>query len=683
MPGKTTPIKASSVKAYSQIVGQGKTSWKPGVISLVAEDRLPIGAVTQAQNMMQTQDGVWGTRWGSANYGAEYTGPVTGFQEFSYGGVNYYGIIDNGAFKYAQDGGEWTEVTGYTWDITAWSNMVQYENKLLIANGIDPLSYIDLASFTFIGFVHVDAPSNLVLTPSGGLSALDPVTTLYYQVTAVTDVGETLPSAPVSQDVNIDRNNWYNPNVTEPATSTLFITVTWDAPSGSNIIGYNLYISDGVAGITYYMDSTNNVTYTDYGSAAINDFIQVPVDDTTVAPSFSWIAISDNRLWGCGDPNNTSRLYWAGTGPVYNTAFSPYAGGGWVDILPGAPQTPRWVGQFRDGQGSPMTTILLEESTGYGSTWHCSLSTDTIGNTVLAVPTLIQSMGTFGTGAPRSVVQTNQNVYFHSAGPAGIYSTGSIATLFNVLATNEITILIRPDLRAISQPAAPGIAATEFDRKLWFSVPYGANENNRIMIWDLEKENWNPYAVDFGVQQFVRYTDNDGFLHLLAIPTTPTAGNFMVEFSQNFLDDNGMPFQSHVQTGLIHVAQDHIQFAHVQYVYYEFGSPQGNINVEFSGTPKNLPLSQLASYQIFEGDTLNTVGFSTYAFSSEPFSFSDAPPVITSALSVKERIRINKLLNNWEGDVNSFAVGTQWTLNQMIVVGQYIPTADPSSWILN
>lgn len=797
MPSQTTKIKASSIKAYNQIIGQGNYTWKPGVISLVAEDRLPIGAVVQAQNMMQTQDGVWGTRWGSINYGAGYTGPVTGFQEFSWAGVNYYAVIDAGIFRYAQDGGAWTDVLvpagtpaaptatkvtgtglgvgvykykvtflsgggettpgtdgdvtttsgdqkvdlsdipvgqagvtgrniyrtavgGTTYKLlttitdnttttyvdttadsslgvdaptvdtstilfntTVWTNMVQWEGKLLLCNGVDAFSYIDLSSFDWVGFVHVDAPTSLDVTLSTGLSDMDPVTTLYYQVTAVTDVGESLPSTVFPQDVNIDRNNWYNPNVTEAATSTLFATLTWDAPAGDNIIGYNLYISDGVQGVTYYMDSTNNLTYTDYGSAAVNDFIQVPVDDTTTAPSFSWLAISDNRLWGTGDPNNLSRLYWAGTGPQYNTAFSPYAGGGWVDILPGAPQLPKFVGQFRDGQGTPMTTILLEEPSGYGSTWHCSLSTDTIGNTVIAVPTLIQSMGTFGTGAPRSVVQTNQNVYFHSAGPAGIYSTGSIATLFNVLATNEISILIRPDIRAIDQLASSGICSTEFDRKLWYSVPYGDTVNNRIMIWDLEKENWNPYALDFGVQQFVRYTDNDGILHLLAIPTEPTAGNFIIEISQNQFDDNGTPFESHIQTGLIHVSPDHVQFAHVQYVYYEFGSPQGYLTVAFSGTPKNLPLSTLASYVVQEGDTLSTVGFSSYAFSAEPYSFDSLPPLTFGALSVKERIRINKLLNNWEGDVSSFAVNTSWTLNQMVVVGQYVPTADPSSWIVN
>lgn len=687
MPSKTTKIKPGKVTVYNQVVGQGKYSWKPGVISLVAEDRLPIGAVTQAQNMMQTQDGVWGTRWGTRNYGAIYTGPITGFCSFTYNGTNYYGIIDNGAFKYAKDMGAWTTVSGHTWSTTVWTNMVQYDNKILIANGVDSFSYIDLTSFTFVGYTHVAAPGTITTTLGSSLAAGS--YTMYYYATAVTANGETLPSPVATVNVNTARNMWYNPNVTQVASNNYYVGLSWAKLTDTAVIGYNIYLSDGVTGVAYYIDSViqpasgTTVNYTDYGLAAINDFIQLPTTDTTTAPGFSWIAISDNRLFALGDPNHPWRLYFASATPPYLEGFSPYVGGGWVDIMPGSAQQPKYVGQFRDGKGDPMTTILMEEPSGYGSTWHCTITTSTIGNSVVAIPTLIQSIGSFGTGAPRSVVQTEQNVYFHCGGPAGYYSTGSIPTLFNVLATNEISVLVRPDFRAIPLSAATSICATEFDRKIFLSVPYGASQNNRIMVWDLEKQNWNPYAFDFGVSQFIRYTDNSGSLHLLAIPTTPAAGNYIVELSPNYLDDNGVAFEAHLQTGLIHVTADHVQFAHVTYVFYEFGTPGGKITLGFSGTPKNLPLSQISSYTLPFGSSDSTVGFDTYAFSAEPFSYATASPGTVTELSVKRRILVNKLLNNWEGDVNSRATATQWTLNQIVATGQLVPTATPSSWIVN
>ena len=693
MPGKTSKIKPSKIKQYELVVGgqNNPNIWRPGVISLVDESRLPPGAVVLAQNCMQTQDGVWSTRWGSQNYGASWTGPVTGFAEFTtFSGSTqtyYYMIIDNGVLKYAKDGGAWTTITGYTFNTTVWSTMIQYENKLLICNGIDPFSYVDLTSFTWYGFTGLSTPGTVTPTLGSSLSASNPVTTLYYQVTALSDSGETPGSAVCSQAVNIDRNNWYNPNATSNvASDNYYVGLSWTAVSGA--IGYNIYLSDGVSGVAYYLDSVNQpsgstVLYTDYGSAAINDFIQVPVSDTTVAPAFSWIALSDNRLWAVGDPNNPSRLYWAGTGKTYALGFNPFVGGGWVDINPGSPIIPTYVGQFRNGQGTPMTTILTSQGTGYGSVWHCQITSSTIGNTVIAIPTLVQSMSTFGTLAPRSVVQTQQNVYYHSPGPAGFFSNGSVPTLFNVLATNEISYVIRPDCRAITLDSASGICGIEFDRKIFYSVPYENATNNRIFIYDLGKQNWNPDAFNFGVQQFIRYTDNSGNLHLLAIPTNPTAGNYIIELNVNFQGDNGAAFTSHLQTGLNHVTPDHVQWAFIRYIYFEFGSPQGNVTLLFSGTQKNTPLSQIESIPITLGDSASNVGFDSFAFSREPFSYASVNPQASTQLSVKQRVRISKLLNNWEAEVYSSTIGSKWTLNQIIVLGPLVPTADPSSWVVN
>jgi hypothetical protein len=682
-------IKLSQPKGYNQVIGSGTFTWKPGCISLVAEDRLPIGAVVSAQNMMQTQDGVWGTRWGSRNYGTAYTGPVTGAVEFSYNGTNYYGIIDNGVFKYAKDGGTWTTISGFTWNTSIWTNMLQYDNKILIANGVDAFSYIDLTTFTWVGYTHVAAPGAITTTLSSSLAA--GTYAISYEITAVTSNGETLPSTVATVNVNVDRNAWYNPNATQVSTSSYYVGLSWTKLTATNIIGYNIYASDNISGTLFYLDSVvqptsgTTVNYTDYGLAAINDFIQVPQTDTTTAPSFSWLAISDNRLYALGDPNHPWRLYFASATPPYLEGFSPYVGGGWVDIMPGGTQIPKYVGQFRDGKGDPMTTILTEEPSGYGSTWHCQITTSTIGNSVVSIPTLMQSLATFGTGAPRSVVQTEQNVYFHSGGVAGIYSTGSIPTLFNVLSTNEISLMIRTDLKAIPLSAQTNICATEFDRKLFISVPYGASQNNRIMVWDLEKQNWNPYAFDFGVQQFIRYTDNSGELHLLAIPTNPKAGNYLVELSPNYYDDNGAPFECHLQTGLIHVTPDHMSWSHIMYIFYEFGTPQGNITLGMSGTPlgSNPTLEQLFEKTLPFGTTEANVGFGTYAFSAEPFSFASVAPTVESEISVKKRRMINKIVNNWEADVTSYAVNTSWTLNQIYVTGQLVPVQPPSSWIVN
>lgn len=680
---KAPKLKLTPPKPYQDVIGgQGGDSWRPGVVSLVDPTRIPKGAVVQAKNCMQTQDGVWSTRWGSRDYGEAFTGPVTGSIEYTTtsGGVttNSVMIMDNGILKGSADGGAWATLSNHTFSTTNPTRFVMFENKVLIANGVDAFSYYDLKTATLIQFTGLSTPA----APTFALSNLSSGTfPLYYQVTALSQVGETVGSAVTTVSVNVGRDNWYQNN-TAISTSSPSVALSWTKVTGA--VGYNIYLSDGVSGVAYYLSSVGQpasgttVSYTDYGIDAVNDFIQVPPSDTTTAPKFTWLALSVNRLWTTGDPNNSNRIYWAGTGQ-YSQAFNTFLGGGWVDILPGSIMKPTCIQEFRDGKGDPLTTILLAEPSGYGATYHIELQSDQIGTTTIIVPAVMKAVGTFGTLSPFGVVETNQNIYFHS-GTGGFFSNGSVPTLFNILATNEISILIRPDVKQLFLQGLAGLCGIEYDRKLFYSVPYNSPTNNRIMIYDLEKLNWNPYAFDFGVQQFIRYTDNSAVTHLLAVPIS---GNHLIELNENFTNDNNVPFESLLQTGLIHVSPDHIQFAHTTYCYYEFGHPQGNINMIVSGTPHDLDLQQLEDVTVLTGSTESDVGFSSYSFSEVPFSYVAIAPTITTEISVKERIRINQLLNNWEAQVTSDNSNSKWTLNQLVMLGQYIPVSDPSNWIVN
>lgn len=682
MPPK---LKLTPPKPYQVVIGQGEFSWRPGVISLVESTRQPIGAVTQAKNCMQTQDGVWSSRWGSQNYGEPLTGPITGAIAYSaiIAGDVVRGVMvmDAGKLKSSQDGGSWSTLSSHTFDATVPTRMLQFENKILICNGSDPFSYYDLPTTSLVQFTGLSTPG----TVSGSLNNLSSgVFPLYYSVTALSSVGETPASAVLTESVNLQRTNWYQSG-TAIGTGSPSVGLSWTKISGA--IGYNIYLSDGVSGVAYYLDSVGQpasgttVNYTDYGINAINDFIQAPSFDTTVAPSFSWIELSDNRLWATGDINNPNRVYWAGTGSQYNTAFNAFVGGGWVDILPGSTERPTTVKEFRDGKGDPLTTVLLAELSAYGSTYHIDLTSDQIGNTTIIVPVLMKAVGTFGTLSPYGVIETNQNIYFHS-GIGGFFSTGSVPTLFNVLATNEISILVRPDVKAFDTAGLPNLCGIEYDRKLFWSVPYANPTNNRIFIYDLEKQNSNPYAFDFGVNGFIRYTDSASVTHLLAVPV-PGEGTSLIELSENYTNDNGVAFQSVLTTSLIHVSPDHIQFVHTTYGYYEFGDTYGSLNMNISGTALNQPLAQLQSIPITLGGTSGDVGMDSFAMNSVPLSFGDIGPTITTEISSKERIRINTLLNNWEISVSSSDPNTRWTLNQFIMVGQFVPVADPTAWITN
>lgn len=677
-------LKLSPPKPYQVVIGQGNYSWRPGVISLVGPTRIPIGGVVMAKNCMQTQDGVWSSRWGSLNYGQPFTGPCTGIVEYSIlNGANkgnYVMIMDNGLLKSSKDGGAWTTLSAHVFNSTVPTKLLMWENKVLIVNGQDPFSYWDLGSSTLVTFSGLSTPAAPTSTLTTLTSGAYP---LYYQVTSISANGET-PASPVcTVNVNLQRDSWYQPGTSNISSTSPAVNLTWTQISGA--IGYNIYLSDGVSGVSYYLGSVGQPTsgttasFTDYGINAVNDFIQAPVADTTVAPKFNWIALSNNRLWATGDPNNPNRVYWAGTGNQYATAFSPFVGGGWVDILPGGIQQPTTVVEFRDGKGDPLTTVLLAEPSGYGSTYHIDLQSDQIGNTTIIVPVLLKAVGTFGTLSPYGVVETNQNIYFHCS-IGGFFSNGSVPTLFNILATTEVSILVRSDVKAFTLGALSGLCGIEYDRKIFWSVPYQAAQNNRIFIYDLEKQNSNPYAFDFGVKQFCRYTDNSSVTHLLAIPMT---GNNLIELNEQYTNDNGVAFQSILTTGIIHVSPDHIQFVHATYGYYEFSESQGNVTMSIAGTPLNESLQQLESFTESLGGANGNAGLDTFLMNAVSLSYGDVAPTTTTDPTTKDRIRINQLLNNWEMSVVSQDPNAKWTLDQFIMVGQYVPVADPNAWIIN
>lgn len=684
-------LKLTPPKPYEVILGQPPAMWKPGVISLVDQTRVPLGAVVLAKNFMMSQDGIWSTRWGSILYGQPYNGPCTGICSFTKytAGVptRYYMIVDNGYLRIAKDGGAWsapTAISSYQFNSTVLTRLLPFDDKVFIANGEDNFCYYDINSGSLVQATALSAPTGLANTLSNLTAGSFP---LYYQVTALNDFGETIGSTVLTVNVNVARGNWQPPNPTSIGSTSPAVNLTWNQVAGA--VGYKIYLSDGVSGVTYYLSSVGQPTsgttaaYTDYGLDAVNDFIECPTFDTTGAPKFSWVEISSNRLWACGDPNNPNRVYWAATGQNA-AAFSPYLGGGWVDVLPGAPQVPTSIVEFRNGQGSPLTTLFMAETSGYGSTYHVDLQSNQIGNTTIVVPVVMKAVDTFGTRSPYGVVVTNENLYFHS-GTGGFFTNGSVPTLFNILATTEVSILVRPDVKQLYLQGLPGLCGIEFDRKIFWSVPYNNLTNNRIFVYDLNMQNWNPYAFDFGVKQFCRYTDNINnstldSLHLLAIPET---GNQLIEIGPNFAGDNGKAFESVLQTGLHHVTPDHIQFAFTPYAYWDLGEASGDINMIMSGTPWNEDLQQLGNISDNIGLTGNDVGFSSYAFSTVPYSYASKGATATSTITTKERMRIFQLLNNWQMQLSHNSINAKVTVNQFMVKGNYVPVADPNAWIKN
>jgi hypothetical protein len=631
-----------------------------GVISLLDEARLPAPAARQATNLIQVQDGLWKPRWGTKSYTVAGNANVSGAAEYvkSDGTTELIEVIGTSAYK-STNGGTKTALTGASFTSGTQCFFLQIRSRLYISNGTDNLCYYDgsvLQTFSSLA------------TPTGLAAALTNLTTgnytIYYQVTAVNAVGYTAACAEVSQSVVRTRDNW---------SGTDKVSLSWNAVAGAT--SYEIYYS-AVSGQEVYLDSVNSTHYDDDGSVAANSYKEAPVDNTTTGPKFKKMELSGNRIWATGDPGNKWRIYWSGTGQ--NTGvFSPFYGGGYVDLEKGGRETPQGVIHYRDGKGTSYATILTTDPEGNGSIWQISLDSVTVGSstspTTFTVPGTTKVVGSIGASGPLAMVKVKNDIMY--ANNKGVYATGSRPQLLNVLSTDESSANIRPAWRNLTASATSKIAMYYYDAKVFVAVPDGSSTNNEVWIYDTERRNWAYAWTGVAIMSFLEYADSSGGTHFLAVPA---AGTQLIEFSSNYQGDNGTAFATSYLSGIYPVHKDHTKFAKIRYCYIELARPTGSITFQVSGTTKKNGFSTLNSITITS--TTANAGWSTQLWSNNKWSNTDLAPVTFAQATVKKRLRINKLLNNLQFQVTSNSVTTDFTLMGLQAKGEIIPTSDPLSW---
>ncbi|GAC1499148.1 MAG: hypothetical protein NVS1B10_01620 [Candidatus Saccharimonadales bacterium] len=678
MPKAKPPVlKGSDGKPFVITINE----FKGGQMSLLDETRVPQTAVTVAQNMVLDQDGVWRVREGSAQYGAGLVGPIDGLSDtvvvYNTDGTNtnYLFVMDNGSVKYSQNGGAWTTVgaTGggaKTYTVGKPCKFKQINSQLYIVNGKDNLSFVDLGLLTITTYTALSVPTGLS-TSKAGLAGTS--YTMYYRVTAVKNsIGETASSAETSITVGKTRTFSGASQTANWTAGTDSVTVTWSAVPGAD--RYNIYWADqptGTAGYTEtFLDSITGTSYVDNGQIQTNIYQQAPALDGTAGPTAGDISLSGNRVWTTNDPNNVYRVAWSAAGQ-YQGSFNPYYGGGYIDLEKGGAEKPVAVQHFRDGKATPVATVLTSNPMGGGSTWFITLTTVTANNLTIVIPQA-SKQGSIGTTGARGVVQANNNIYYPSV--KGFQALGSQPNLLNVLVTSEISANIRPQVKGITNSAASGICGIYYYGRIYWSVPYANSTNNQIWVLDLERNVWCTYWT-IGVKQFAEYTDANGVVHLLAVPTTGTS---IIEFSTSFGSDTGIAFGADLESGLITWNNDHTQWARVDKVYVEIGRPNGNITFSVSGTQKNKALAQIGTATITSATSSSGIGADIVG--AFVVGSSNTAPLSYSQSSVKKRILVRKRLNNIKWSITSSGSGASFTLLEVIIKGKILPTSDPGSW---
>jgi hypothetical protein len=657
-----------------------------GSNNLVDEARMPSKFAVESLNLIQVQDAIWKTRWGTGYYGADYGASPDGAQEYvKSDGTTELIVIAGGKAYSSTNGGSITEITGATFtagvkcaflQISGWdASSGTYKSYLYIANGTDPLTRYN--GTTLETYTEIDAPTNL--SASRVASGLSSGTYVYYaQVTALNSIGETVGSTEASITVNKERDSWI--------AGTDKITWSWTASAGAS--KYQIYLSD-VSGQELLLDGVDSTqtSFIDDGSVQINPYVETPTANTTSAPKFKSICVSNNRVWATNNSDDRYCVYFSGTGK-YMGVFSDFYGGGWVNLERGGRETPIAVKHYQTGLGEGRLTTLCKTPDGKGSVWQIQISGLTVGDTTFSVPSATKVVGSFGTESLWSVVATENNIAF--ANRKGWFDLGPEKQYYGILRTNEKSSNIRPYWRALVGSGISNICAYFYDAKIFISVPKSSSGNNRVIVFDTERGTW---AVDWtiGAKQFLEYTDTGNITHFLFIPTS---GTKLVELSENIMNDLGVAFNQSYISPLLPISKTKTDVLSHKHTIFELGRPKGVVNVEILGVSKSGSFTTIATKTVTDFGSNTGIGTdlfgAVYASSTNSSAsggdgawaiYLTASPSTFAQATTKAAIKKRSKLYAIQFKVSSTSSDTDFSILSIQAKGTLIPKRLPSGWI--
>lgn len=638
--------------------------WLKGTVTAFDDGRTPIDGLRASGNVMLDQDGTLRPRPSLLRYGTQPTGTILGeIFEFvrveSNVPVNYMLIMQNisGTTKpaYSKDGGAWTTINGKTFDNTAKAHFVQVDDKVMVMNGTDNLSYVDLPTLATIPYVTLSTPSAPTLTTKNGLSGT--TFTYYYKITANSSVGETAASAALAQTVGATRDTW------DPTTNNIIIG--WTAVPSA--VSYNVYVGDVAGNETLVASGINGLAFKDDGSL-VQDITRVaPVGDSTAGPKVTRGTVINGQLFLTGDKDFPRYVRYGGSG-ISVLDLSPFNGGGYSEIGRGTKEFPVKVMSFRDGRGNPSITILCRGTNGSGKRYIMTPDSITVGDIVISFFSVTEDNGQDGTDSPDGVILYKDSLWYPSRD--GFKTTGTKPQLQNILSTSTVSETIINDIKNLSSMYMDKCVGLANQGRLYWLVPVGSTSNSEMWVLDLDRKGaWmKPWSIAADWQML--YNDNTGTSHHIILK-----GNVILELttSQATLDD-GVAFSTNATSGFLKFSEDGLDWAKVIDVTFVLLRPQGSINFVVSGKTEDASLATVGTNSFVSNSTVAGWGeagwggspdlaipqiFGWSNFEVVPLSYGDAQRYVT--LEIDEELQ-------WLGwELDTSGGGTEYQLADVIV----------------
>jgi len=646
-------------------------SWVGGVVTAYDDGRTPQNGLRSASNTILDQDGTIRPRPSLQKFGPQPIGTVLGeIYEFrSVSGLsttNWMITVQNvsgttSVYIAKPEDTTWSICTGKTYDNTAKAHFFQINDKVMVLNGTDNLSYLDVSTVNttptitpFVAIGNGTAPT----AANNGTTTLTTGTlsyTIYYAITANSTVGEST-GVSSSLAINTQRELW------DKTVNSL--KITWTAVTGAQ--SYNIYCAvtaNGAGTPTLYQLATglnaSSTTFVDDGSLGLATFKEMPTDNSTAGPPCSRGIAINGRAWMTGDKNNSYYL-WHGGDPGHELDFTPAFGGGFTVLGGGTGELPVRVWNFRSGPGTPEIKCLTRGLNGLGKRYTISSSTLTYASQSFTVWAPSEDYGFSGTDSPDGLIVYGNNTYYPSRD--GFRTIGTKPQLQNLLSNDEVSITIKTDLGLINNNAMDGCVGLGFLGRLYWAIPVGSSLNNEIWVLDLDRGGaWmKPWSVS--ADWMVLIADNLGYTHHVVL-----ANNTIYEFSYNSkTSDDGVPFSTSGSTGLNYFSKDGREWGRLIRTVIEVLRPQGKINFSLDGYTNEKKIVPLGTGSIDTSATTSGYGWSESGWSNFGWGDVSYVPIVTGLPSKDALISPNKNVRYWSLSWSTTEANVDYNISKIV-----------------
>lgn len=631
-------------------------AWDGGYNDQLDVGRTPSNSLVSAFNVRLYQDGTVGPRPSLVLYGQPPPGTILGeVYEFLDSAnlekwlITLQNVDGTTKVTVCKDGEAWDIIDGKTYNNSALGHFVQIDDKVLVMNGEDNLSYLDIPTMTVIPFNALTTPLVPTLTPT---NLTGTTYTYYYTITANSTVGETAHSPVASQQVGVIRSAW---------NATNYMTISWTAVTGAQ--SYNVYFGETPEAQYLIASAITGTSFKDDGSAAKDVTHEAPIADTTAGPKVKRGTVINGQVFLTGDKDYPRYVRYGGKG-TSSLDFSPYGGGGWNEIGKGTKEFPVSVKPFRTGQGNPVPLVLTKGTNGFGKRYTMQDSSVTVGDEVILYFDVKEDNGQDGTDSPDAVVTIQDQLIYPSRD--GIKSTFTKAQIQNILSTETLSQAIERSITTLNIQAMDKAVGLSRDGIAYFALPVGSSTNNQIWLLDLgNKDRRGAWMLPYNIAAdwMTLYEDNNGVSHQLILQNNTLYELSAIQATQ----DGTMPFSTNITSGQLRFSEDGEEWATVTRVTFVLLRARGTINFSVFGRTEDNDNATVGVEQRSFRTNNPYAGWGEKSWGILGWGQTIAIPNPYGNPRSKVQIEIDEDMNYVAWSVGSNTAGTSYQLSDVII----------------